>query len=217
MSSRFALSFVGIAAVALLAGGAGLFGLFPRRVDTPTTTHALVGPTRLTLPSGYFRPQSRGGGPVDQLALAAFFPDFTPAGEVSDVTRDTSLVERFEKLVFITIRPSDSSLDPADRPARLYARFLEPDGWSHPGGLVARAFQAGSPFEGQELYFVAPEGRDFAARCRLPGQAQKTPNSCIYDFRLDKLDIEMRFSADLLSEWQNLNAGVRGLIETARR
>ena len=44
-------------------------------------------------------------------------------------------------------------------------RFLEPDGWSHPGGLIARAFQAGSPFEGQELYFVAPEGRVFAARC----------------------------------------------------
>ncbi len=211
------MSVMGFAAVALLAGGAGLFGLFSHRADVLTTTEALLGPTRLTLPSGYFRPQSRGGGPVDQLALATFFPDFTPAGEVSDVTRDTSLDERFEKLVFITIRPSDSSLDPADRPARLYARFLEPDGWSHPGGLVARAFQAGSPFEGQELYFVAPEGRDFAARGRLPGQAQKTPNSCIYDFRLDKLDVEMRFSAALLSEWQNLNAGARGLIETARR
>jgi hypothetical protein len=217
MSSRFAAPVWGVAAVALLAAGAGLFMAFPHRADAPPTTRALIGAARLTLPSGYFRPQSRGGGSLDQLALAAFFPDFTPAGEVSDVGRDTSLAERFEKLVFITVKASDSSLDPADRPARLYARFLEPDGWSHPGGLVARAFQAGSPFEGQELYFVAPEGRDFAARCRLPDQTQKTPNSCVYDFRVDNLDVEMRFSAALLSEWEKLNAGARGLIETARR
>ncbi len=208
---------VSAAAVALLVGGAGLFAALPRRAEAPTTSRTFVGAARLTLPSGYFRPQSRGGGALDQLALAAFFPDFAPAGEVSDVSRDTNLADRFEKLVFITIRPSDSGLDPADRPAKLYARFLEPDGWSHPGGLVARAFQAGSPFEGQELYFVAPEGRDFAARCRLPNQTQKTPNSCIYDFRLGDLDVEMRFSAALLSEWEKLNAGARGLIETARR
>lgn len=217
MSSRLAAPFWGVAAVALLAAGAGLLGYFPHRVDAPPTSRVFIGPARLILLNGYFRPQSRGGGFLDQLALAAFFPDFTPAGEVSDVTRDTNLAERFEKLVFITIKPSDSSLDPADRPAKLYARFLEPDGWSHPGGLVARAFQAGSPFEGQELYFVAPEGRNFAARCRRPDQTQKTPNSCIYDFRVNDLDVELRFSAALLSEWEKLNAGARGLIEAARR
>ena len=217
MSTRFAASFRGVAAIALLAAGAGLFLVFPHRADAPPTNQAFVGAARLTLPSGYFRPQSRGGGPLDQLALAAFFPDFTPAGEVGDVTRETNLAERFEKLVFISVKSSDSSLDPADRPAKLYARFLVPDGWSHPGGLVARAFQAGSPFEGQELYFVAPEGRDFAARCRRPDQTQKTPNSCIYDFRVDGLDVEMRFSAALLSQWEKLKAGARGLIETARR
>jgi hypothetical protein len=217
MSSKFATLASGVAVVALLAAGAGLFTVFSHRAEAPTASQALIGAARLTLPSGYFRPQSRGGGALDQLALAAFFPDFTPAGEVSDVTRDTNLPERFEKLVFLTIRASDSGLDPADRPARLYARFLEPDGWSHPGGLVAKSFQAGSPFEGQELYFVAPEGRDFAARCRLPDQTQKTPNSCVYDFRVDNLDVEMRFPAALLSEWERLNAGARGLIETARR
>ncbi|MGO8798733.1 MAG: hypothetical protein ACLQJL_06575 [Roseiarcus sp.] len=217
MSSRVAATLWSVAVVALLAAGAGIFMVLPRRADAPPTIQAFVGGARLTLPGGYFRPKSRGGGVVDQLALAAFFPDFSPAGDVSDVARDTNLDERFERLVFISIRPRDSGLDPVDRPARLYARFLEPDGWSHPGGLVARAFQAGSPFEGQELYFVAPEGREFAARCRLPDQAQKTPNTCLYDFRVGDLDVQMRFSAALLSEWEKLNAGARGLIETAGR
>ena len=67
------------------------------------------------------------------------------------------------------------------------------------------------------MYFVAPEGRVFAARCGRPDQTRKTPNSCIYDFRVDNLDVELRFSAALLSEWEKLSAGARGLIEAARR
>jgi hypothetical protein len=167
--------------------------------------------------SGYFRPSSRDGGRLDRLDLAAFFPDFTPAGAANDIDAQTDLAERYQKLVFVTVRPADSELDPAERPSKLYARFLEPDQWSHPGGLVASAFQAGSPFEGQELYFAAPEGRAFAARCRRSDQTRTTPNSCTYDFRVDGLDIELRFSAALLSEWEKLSAGARGLIEAARR
>ena len=120
-------------------------------------------------------------------------------------------------MVFVTLKPADSSLDPAERTAKLYQRFLVETSWSHPGGLIARAFQDGSPFEGDELYYVAPEGREFAARCRRPDPERKTPNTCLYDFRLGDLDVEMRFSAGLLAQWVELKAGARGLIEAARR
>lgn len=216
MRLRFA-ALSGIAALALLLGGAVFFLRFQHREALPSTRQAFVGAARFTLLSGYLRPSSRDGGRLDRLDLAAFFPDFAPAGDVGDVNGATDLAERFETLVFITIKPEDSDLDPADRPAKLYARFFETDEWSHPGGLLARAFQDGSPFEGQELYFVAPEGRDFAARCGRPDSSRKTPNACVYDFRLDGLDVELRFSAAILSEWQRLNAGARGLIEAARR
>ena len=215
MRLRFLIALAGVAALAAAGGAVTFFRTRPEA--TPHIRTAFVGPASFTLLSGYLRPSSRGGGRLDQLDLAAFFPDFAPAGDVSDVTGATDLAERFEKLVFVTVRPGDSNLDPAERPAKLYARFLEANEWSHPGGLVARAFQDGSPFEGQELYFVAPEGRDFAARCGRPDASRKTPNSCIYDFRLDGLDVELRFSAAILSEWEKLNAGARGLIEAARR
>jgi hypothetical protein len=207
-----------LAVAALAAGGiAALIALNPGGGGAPATRTAIVGSARFTLPAGYFRPQSRGGGRLERLDLAAFFPDFTPAGDNSDIDAGADLAERYQKLVFIDIRAADSSLDPADRPAKLYARFLEADRWSHPGGLEAAGFQAGSPFEGQELYFVAPEGRAFAARCGRPDPARTTPNACAYDFRVDGLDVELRFPAALLSEWRTLNDGARGLIAAGRR
>ena len=198
-----------------VAGGYGLWRkLHP--VHPHATTLASVGVSAFKLPSGYFRPRSRGGGRLDKLELAAFFPDFTPAGDLSDVARDTDLGERHDRLVFVTITEADLTLDPADRPVKLYARFLDPNEWTHPGGLIARGFIAGSPFEGEELYFAAPEGREFAARCGKPDQSRPTPNFCIDDFRLDELNVELRFSANLLSEWEKLMAGARGLIQSGR-
>jgi hypothetical protein len=212
MRLKSGLMLLGVAAI---AGGAVWLARF-RHEDTPTVRQVSVGAVTFTLLSGYLRPSSRGGGRLDTLDLAAFFPDFTPAGDTADINGATDLVERYEKLVFITIKPSDSSLDPVERPTKLYARFLETDEWTHPGGLTARAFQSGSPFEGQELYFVAPEGRAFAARCGRPDSSRKTPNACVYDFREDGLDVELRFSAAILSQWEKLNEGARGLIEAAR-
>jgi hypothetical protein len=216
MSPKLAALWLGVATLAAGLCYAAVAPFFEARPTSPTR-EAVVGAARFVMLRGYLRPQSRGGGRLESLDLAAYFPDFTPAGEAHDVSAKTDLSERYDKLVFIAIKPADSGLDPADRTAKLYARFLEPDQWSHPGGLVAAAFQAGSPFEGQELYFVAPAGRVFAAVCGRPDQERKTPNACAYDFRLGDLDVELRFSAALLSEWERLSAGARGLIAAARR
>jgi hypothetical protein len=198
------------AAVALVAGGA----LAYRHLAAPTPRFAVatVGGERLTLASAYLRPNRDGAA-----ELVAFFPDFTPAGGFVDIAAATDLDDRFARLVFIWLKPADPALDPAERTARLYQRFLDENSWSHPGGLVARAFVDGSPFEGDELFYVAPEGRDFAARCRRPDPARKTPNTCIAEFRLGDLDVELRFAASLLSQWSALKEGARGLIEAAKR
>ena len=208
---------IGLGALAL--AGAGAVAVAPRFAarEPPRLVAVTLGAERLTLLSTYLLPNSRRGGAMDAIELAAFYPDFSPAGNLSDVTASADLDERFARTVFVTAKPSDSSLDPAERTTKLYQRFLDENSWSHPGGLVARAFVDGSPFEGDELYYVAPEGREFAARCRRPDPERKTPNTCIYDFRLGDLDVEMRFSAALLAEWAQLKAGATGLIEAARR
>ncbi len=207
----------GFGALALALAAALIVAPRFRAPKSPRAVTVALGGERLTLPSAYLRPNSRQGGAMDALNLVVFFPDFSPAGDVGDVNAQTDLAERFARIVFVSAKPSDSSLDPAERTARLYQRFLDENSWSHPGGLVARAFVDGSPFQGDELYYIAPEGREFAARCGRPDPERKTPNTCIYDFRLRDLDIEMRFAAALLSDWAKLKGGAIGLIETARR
>jgi hypothetical protein len=209
----FTVALWAVAGLAALGAGGLAFSALLRPAPDPGLRQVSVGSAIFALKGGYLRPSSRD----EELDLAAFYPGFAPAADSSDVTKQTDLGERFQRTVFITIRPADTSLDPAERLTKLYARFLESDEWSHPGGLVARAFQKGSPFENEELYFAAPEGRAFAARCQQPDQTRKTPNTCAYDFRVKDLDVELRFSAALLSEWEALNAGARGLIASARR
>lgn len=151
------------------------------------------------------------------VELAAFFPNFAPAGASDDITAHTDLDERFGRLVFITLKPADPKLDPAERTGRLYLRFLDETSWSHPGGLIARAFEAGSPFDGDELFFVPPEGRQFAARCHRSAPNRNLPNTCISVFRTGGIDARIRFSADRLSDWETVMRGAKGLIEAARR
>jgi hypothetical protein len=133
------------------------------------------------------------------------------------VTGKTDLDRRLAETVFILVKPPDPSLDPADRTARLYERFLEDDAWSRPGGLIARASGDASTLRGDELYFTAPEGREFAARCRKPGPTAKTPNTCLPEMRMGDVDVEIRFAAALLTEWRALREGARNLIASVRR
>ena len=118
MSARFVALLFGLAAFAVLAAGAALILNLHHADEAPTKRQVFVGGSRFSLLSSYLRPSSRSGGRLDQLDLAAFFPDFTPAGDVGDINAGTDLAERFEKLVFISIKPADASLDPAERPTQ---------------------------------------------------------------------------------------------------
>lgn len=176
-----------------------------------------LGKIRLSVPPAYIRnPESRRPGEFSELDLAAFASDFRPAQGnralrpgAEDVAPD---------IVFLTLREQEKSLDPAERPARLYVRFLEQEEWSHPGGLTMRRFEATSPFAREDLYMAPPEGRVFAARCMRPSQPPDgLPNTCISEIRIAGLDVRLRFSSNLLTDWENLMAGVRGLIQSMAR
>lgn len=172
-----------------------------------------LGEVRLSLPPGYVREvDQRRSGEFSELEIAVAARDFRPAPRPRKL--QPGMEDASEGIIYITLRPQEKTLDPAERTARLYVRFLEQEEWSHPGALVMRRFEEGSPFGREDLYMAPPEGRAFAARCIRPQQPPDgLPNTCISEVRYRGLDIRLRFSPNLLSEWESFMAGARGLID----
>ncbi|MDF2118133.1 hypothetical protein PY365_21395 [Roseiarcaceae bacterium H3SJ34-1] len=181
-----------------------------------------VGPSRLRLDSSYLRHQEDrdgerlDGGRLGELVIAASFDSFRPAPPIGPLR--PGMMQADPDLIVMTLRPADPALDPADRTAKLYARFLESDTWSNPGGLVMRRFTKGSPYASEELYIAPPEGRQFAARCMRPVQPHDgLPDTCVAETRVENLDVNIRFSPDLLVNWDRVLRGVQGLVLSMAR
>ncbi|MBI3275210.1 MAG: hypothetical protein HYZ60_04560 [Methylocystis sp.] len=196
--------------------GAAAFGVSRLRDSAPQpNVEADVAGGHFSFPSAYARDAATAsGGSADRLAFAVAFPDFSPLEPASALLTPRALTERDQRIVFITVSPPDEAIEPAERPSRLYARFLEGDVWSGPRGLIMRRFERGSPYELEQLYIAPPDGRTFFARCLTPHPAEKTPpEMCFSIFRIKSFDVELRFAPLLLQHWDTLNEGARDFID----
>jgi hypothetical protein len=170
---------------------------------------------RLTVPMDFFR----GGAPSrtgtsERIDLLTLFPEMNAAG-IPPATTTALTAQDPRRLVFVAILRGDGVLDPSERPQELYGRFLQPDTWQNPGGLLLRRFEAGSPYEDEELFIAPPDGRVFAARCRKPGKgAESIGEACLWRFRQAGADVQVRFSVDLLPQWEAMAMGVGRLLAT---
>lgn len=223
MAQRTVLTAFGVAFCATLVLAGLAAWLYSRASSRPSgQEHALIGDVMLTYPAGYARNHvAAGAARLDRLDLAASFPDFGPAGEVRGVKTEAALADRTARTVFIAITPNDRSLDPAERPAKLYAPLLDAIGFAGPSGLVRRRFQQGSPYDGEDLFMTPPEGRAFWARCQAPGPsfsgADRLDAPCFTEMRVAGLNLTIRFSPNLLPDWEQLGDGVRSLIARFKR
>lgn len=198
----------GLATALLLRARAG------RAVDR---VEAHVGTETLVYSPAYARfGPGRSGGVLDRIEMAFTFPDGRAAGQTaSALPSDEDAAPEANGVVFLSLRPADEGADPSDRTASLYARFLQSDIWREEGGLVMRRFEAGSPYSHEELHFVPPEGRVFAARCMRPTQPPSDlPSTCLAALRIAGLEVDIRFPPRLLPRWEALTDGVRRLVES---
>lgn len=202
------IALVGVVGLAGIGAGLGAHALM--RAQTPAPPVEMLpftaGSLRLVVPSTYARGGAAGG---NRINLVLRHPDMSAA-----VTAPPDA----QNLVFVSIMPSDGEMDPAQRVQDLYGRFLEPDTWQNPGGLLLRRFQAGSPYDDEELYIAPPDGRDFNARCRkkvrgLDRQSELVGEACLWRFRREGADIQVRFAPEMLPDWEALSNGVKGRLD----
>lgn len=174
-----------------------------------------------------FLTRGKAPGAVVRSVLAGQEFIYSPSYARDDATAAGSAADRLSFLVDETFAPitakgagrtitvnlthRDDSSDPGDRAATLYARFLSPLAQDGPEGLVRRQFEAGSPYDFEELFLAPPDGRRFYARCLKP--PVNAPNeACLSMFRDGALDVELRYPASLLGEWDALYDGARALV-----
>jgi len=208
-------AFFALVSVAVAAGVAAMAyaGVGPFKREAPQVVNLMLAGNRIVVDPAYLRGSKPREGDQSQLDLMARFPDFRPATAGAPDHRSSAATA---SLVFITMTAPDDAVEPPDRPAKLYARFLESEAWGHPGGLVMRRFEKGSPYEGEELFISPPDGRTFFARCTRPGP-DGLPESCISEFRQAGIDVRLRFAPELLPAWQQMTDGAKGLVRSIIR
>jgi hypothetical protein len=192
------------AAAILLAGLAGTgFALYAARPGPDTGAElepARVGEVALAIPRNLTGADSADGRLVGMARLRLDWPSLGP------VTPDS------RARLLVTLSPPDKVNEPATQ-LSVYARFLTPTVWSNPGGLVVRAFRKGSPFESDELFVSAPDGRGFAARCPVEVAGRGPEELCRVTFRHRGMDVNIRFPRKIIVDWQLMLGGVRRSID----
>jgi hypothetical protein len=186
----------------VVAGGLG-WGLWkvrqPALVQAPTEIR--IGAERLLVPEEMKGPRAGGAREVGLTRLRLTWPELSPPrpGDKADV--------------HITIGPADAQTDPRAQ-FQMLARFLSPGAWSNPGGLVARGFKRGSPFEADELYMSLPDGAEFFARCTADVGPSRIDEGCRTVIKHGPFDITLRFPREALTEWRALSDRAVQLIGT---
>jgi hypothetical protein len=118
---------------------------------------------------------------------------------------------------FVSIQRQDGVVDPSERVDQIYGRFLEPDIWQNPGGLLLRRFAQDSPYADEELFISPPDGRAFTARCRKPLPASQARGgdigeACLWRFRQGGADVQVRFGPGFLPQWEDLSGSLRAKL-----
>jgi hypothetical protein len=202
--------FLAVMSLALTGAAIG-FGLFwwtakpsqAMREPIPVT----VGSASFLIPPAYVRAGALPRpGTQERVDLALAFPGLEPAASTTTGA------------IYVALLREDGVIDPAERVNDIYGRFLEPDIWQNPGGLLLRRFSAESPYADEELFLSPPDGRAFTARCRKPQARDGATRggdigeACLWRFRIGGADAQVRFPPELLPQWEAMAEGVRAKI-----
>jgi hypothetical protein len=202
---RLSMKLIIASALLAIALALGTALLFVARDEAPEAlVQAELAGVKFSYARAYARDDSTGaGGLADRLSFNVSFPSFAPLSAKDRAAASPS--------VAMTLTPKDDGIDPPERPAKLYARFLSPETLEGPGGLVQRHFEQSSPYDSEELFIAPPDGRDFFARCPKP-EVGAPGEACISMFREGGLDVELRYPPALLEHWDALHDGAHALL-----
>ena len=213
---RFGIGIIFLALGPTLLIGGGLALRRPFQPVAPQPVVQQVGEVKLRFASAYLRPGANRD--TDRLELLALAPDFTPVVHLHSLPSPGDADQSGRNQVFLTLTPAakpEGGAAPEPSPADRYGRFLAADAQMNEGGLLRRRFEASTPFAGEDLYLAPPDGRAFFARCRhAPSLVDNLPETCLSQLQIEGLDVQLRFSPALLTDWEGLRGKALQLVQS---
>jgi len=152
--------------------------------------------------------RQRRDGVADRLDLYLRWPELDG---YSDAARDDFNHARgTRRIIFLSFEQRMMSRDMSGRLEPIYASMLVRPGAAGPGGTVLYRFNDKSGYLNEVLAIAAqPDGGTFVARCLVGESAAESLAPCERDIHVgDNLSLSYRFPAELLGDWQKLDAAI---------
>jgi hypothetical protein len=195
-------------------------------LDAPAIPVTVAGVLFNVPPAAIRAAVQRHPGAHERIDLVFLWPSLAPppaGGEPSTPAVANSDGEetpevKIDDRVFVTIAGLGTGpgtgpgtvLAPQARLRSIYPRYIEREATAGADGLAVVAFRAGTPYEGEDLVYLAERPEQFFARCSRPAHA--VPGTCIYERLLDTADATLRFPREWLPQWRAVAAGCDRLL-----
>jgi hypothetical protein len=156
-------------------------------------------------------------GPHERIDLVFLWPSLTPppadgadteqpAAQLEDDAAPAASSER----LFVTIAGLGGVLPPAKRLRGIYPHYVEAEASAGPDGLAILPFRPGTPYDGEDLVYLAANAEQFFARCTR--QIGVLPGTCIHERSIEGAEIILRFPREWLDDWRTVAAGFDQLM-----
>lgn len=113
--------------------------------------------------------------------------------------------------LFVTIAGLGSVLAPVERLRTIYPRYFQNQATSADDGLAVLPFRSGTPYEGEDLIYLADDPERFFARCTREA-VHAPPAICIHERLVDTAEMTLRFPRAWLHDWRGVVAGFDRLV-----
>jgi hypothetical protein len=195
----------------------------PVALDAPAVPVTVAGVLFDVPPAAIRAKVQRHAGPHERSDLAFLWPSLTPpqADPRPDTKPAVDLASDAAQgpadasgRLFVTLAGLGAVLPPLERLRTIYPRYVAAQATAGPDGLAILQFRAGTPYEGEDLVYLAANPEQFFARCTRQGRV--VPGTCIQERALDAAEITLRFPRDWLDDWRNTAAGLDRLVAQLR-
>jgi len=188
-------------------------------VDTPSLPVVVAG-TLFNVPPPAIRASvQRQPGTHERIDLVFLWPSLAPPPTEGIASVDTLTASDSDALplknggdrLFVTIAGLGSVLAPAERLRSVYPRYFRTQAATADDGLAVLPFRSATPYEGEDLVYVADEPERFFSRCTREA-VHSPPAICIHERMLDAAEITLRFPRAWLQDWRGVVAGFDRLV-----